>query len=133
MADEEQTIQVILDNLDEAPPILKGLSGTEFGLLCASSVGVSAIIGALILFFVNPTYSILGLVIGSGAGFIIAWKLAGYIGVKKQGTPSYLFWGLIMRHVQTKGINLLFTRLKVNFGFIPTQIWDNCSHKDGEK
>ena len=106
MEDEEQTIQVILDNLDEAPPILKGLSGTEFGLLCGSCVGSSAILGALIVFIISPTYSLLGLVIGCGLGFVLTWQLASYIGVKKQGVPSYLFWGLVMRHVQIKGINL---------------------------
>ncbi|MBD1577103.1 hypothetical protein HC723_11735 [Vibrio sp. S11_S32] len=131
-AEDERTIDVMLDDLDELPPVLKGLNANELVLVFGGFIGGSVVLIVLLLLLLYPSLAIMGVPLGIGVGAMIAWKLAGKVGAAKQQTPSYIFWGGVMKNVQVNGINFIFFRLKIPFGFIKSQRWDNNSHKDGE-
>ncbi len=130
--EDEKTIGVILDSLDEPPEVLNGLNGTELVGVFGASALAGMVVTPAILFLFFPSLWLVGIPLGIGLGLFIGWNVSLRVGAKKQGMPSSLFWGLVVRNWQINGINLLFTRVKINFGFIPSQTWDNNSHKDGE-
>lgn len=130
---EEKTIEVLLDKLDESPPVILGLNTGELVVVFLFSIGISVFILVIVFFVFLYKWIVMSFPLGVTFGVFLAWRLAKKIGAKKQQIPSQIFWGGVMKNLQLEGINLIFFKIKIPFGFIETTYWDNNSHKDGDE
>lgn len=127
----ENTQIVLLEDLDNSPPVLKGLNAEELLVVVGFSLVLQIVIWIFLSLFLFSKLMV-GIPIGVMFGLVQAWVIAGKVAILKQGRPSYMLWGDIKRDLQTKGVSIFGICLfKINFRFIETQVWDNNSHKDG--
>lgn len=117
---EEETIQVIIDEVEFTPNAIFGLNWSEFGATASLTLILS-------LFVTLPLSSFCfgkvwyGLILSFAFAAIFSVWFSKKASMLKRGRPSYLLWAEWKRKVQNMGI--------LNFGLVKNTEWDNKSNR----